>query len=75
MILSRRYARPESETPGGMAAGFNWQKFDAWRKHPLLTNTMRHSVPGIGIGFVAFAAYAAYDQTVGRSSRSSETKH
>lgn len=59
-----------------MPVGINWQKLDAWRRHPLLVNNMRYSVPGIGVGFAAFVAYAAYDQTVGRSSRSKEgAKH
>jgi NADH dehydrogenase (ubiquinone) 1 beta subcomplex subunit 3 len=47
--------------------GFNWQRAEAWRHHPLLTGTWRHSMPGLGIGLVAFAAYVAYDQTVGKS--------
>lgn len=42
---------------------FNWQKFDAWRAHPLLINNMRYSVPGFGLGLVAFLGYVAYDQT------------
>jgi len=51
---------------------FNWAKFDAWRKHPLLVNNMRQSVPGLGIGLVAFAAYVAYDQTLGEGSKKQE---
>jgi hypothetical protein len=42
--------------------GFNFRKADAWRQHPLLTNTWRHSLPGFGLGLAAFAVYAAYDQ-------------
>lgn len=44
---------------------FNWQKFDAWRAHPLLINNMRYSVPGFGVGLIAFLGYVAYDQTAG----------
>ena len=59
-----------------MSGGINWQKLDEWRRHPLLVNNMRYSVPGIGVGFTAFVAYVAYDQTVGRSSQSTEgAKH
>lgn len=42
--------------------GFNFKRADAWRAHPLLTNTWRHSMPGFGLGLAAFAVYAAYDQ-------------
>ena len=45
--------------------GYNWRKAEAWRQHPLLTNTMRYSMPGLGIGFGAFALYVLYDKTVG----------
>jgi NADH dehydrogenase (ubiquinone) 1 beta subcomplex subunit 3 len=54
--------------------GLNWAKVDAWRRHPLLTNTMKYSVPGIGVGFAAFVAYVAYDQTAGRMMRGKQTK-
>jgi hypothetical protein len=30
----------------------------------MLTKNMRHSVPGFGVGLVAFAAYVFYDQTM-----------
>ena len=42
--------------------GFNWKRADAWRSHPLLINTWRHSLPGVGLGLAALAFYAAYDQ-------------
>lgn len=51
-----------------MATGFNWRKFEAWRQHPMLTNNMRHSMPGLGLGLGAFALYVIYDQTVGKKS-------
>ena len=44
---------------------FNWRKFEAWRQHPMLINHTRHSMPGLGLGIAAFAAYFAYDQAVG----------
>jgi len=40
---------------------FQWDKFYEWRRHPLLSNNMRHSLPGFGLGLSAFAAYVAYD--------------
>ena len=49
----------------------NWRKLEAWRAHPLLSNRFRHSVPGLGIGFVAFLGYVAYDQMNGNSKASS----
>ena len=48
---------------------FNWRKFEAWRQHPMLTNNFRHSMPGLGVGLAAFAAYVAYDQTIGSGSK------
>lgn len=41
---------------------FNWQKAESWRAHPLINNTWRHSMPGLGLGLAAFAVYVAYDQ-------------
>lgn len=49
--------------------GFNWQKYEAWRKHPMLTNNLRHSLPGLGIASVAFVAFVAYDKTIGAGSK------
>lgn len=48
---------------------FNWRKYDAWRQHPMLTNNMRHSIPGLGIGLAAFAVYVLYDNTLGRGKK------
>ncbi len=47
--------------------GFDYRKADAWRAHPLLTKTMRHSVPGLGVGLAAFAVYVAYDHLTKQS--------
>ncbi len=49
--------------------GYNWKKAEAWRQHPMLNNTMRHSMPGLGLGLAAFAVYVLYDQTVGGSKK------
>ena len=48
---------------------YNWKRADAWRSHPMLTNNMRYSLPGFGIGLAAFAVYAAYDQFLGAGSK------
>lgn len=55
-------SRTSSRRSSGGSMGFNWKRADAWRSHPLLTNTWRHSMPGFGLGLAAFAFYAAYDQ-------------
>lgn len=43
---------------------FQWEKFEAWRKHPMLNNNLRlrHSLPGLGIATGAFALFVAYDK-------------
>jgi NADH dehydrogenase (ubiquinone) 1 beta subcomplex subunit 3 len=42
--------------------GFNWERYEAWRKHPMLSNNLRHSLPGLGIATVAFGVFVAYDK-------------
>ena len=54
---------------------FNWRKYEAWRGHPMLTNNMRHSVPGLTWGLGAFAIYVAYDQLRPNSSSSDSGHH
>ena len=46
--------------------GFQWERFEAWRKHPMLNNNLRlrTSLPGLGIATVAFAGFVAYDKLV-----------
>jgi hypothetical protein len=51
---------------------YNWRRTDAWRAHPLLSNTMRHSMPGLGLGLAAFAVYVAYDQLLKNPSGAKE---
>lgn len=49
--------------PGGKPAiGFQWEKYEAWRAHPLLRFQYRNAVPGFFIGLGAFAVYVAYDK-------------
>jgi hypothetical protein len=45
-------------------AGYNWRAAEAWRAHPLITNTWRHSMPGLGLGLAAFGLYVAYGKLV-----------
>ena len=57
--------------PGSMPKqGFNWEKYEAWRGHPMLkqSNNMRHSLPGLTWGVGAFALYVVYDQLTSRMS-------
>lgn len=44
---------------------FQWQKYQEWRRHPLLSNNTRHMFPGLGYGLAAFAVYVAYDKAFG----------
>lgn len=50
--------------------GYNWAKFEAWRKHPMLTNNLRlrHSLPGLGLATAAFGIFVAYDKLVAGNS-------
>ena len=54
------------------AMAFNWRQFEAWRGHPMLTNNLRHGLPGLGIGSAAFAVYVLYDKTLGSAGKSEE---
>ena len=40
-----------------------WAKREAWRKHPVFSNTamLRNLFPGFGIAVVAFTAYVVAD--------------
>ena len=42
--------------------GFQWEKYEAWRAHPLLQFQRRNAVPGFFIGLGAFALYVVYDK-------------
>lgn len=43
---------------------FQWDKYQEWRRHPLISrsNNYKHALPGLGLGFGAFLVYVAYDQ-------------
>ncbi|KAM7481957.1 hypothetical protein LguiB_006540 [Lonicera macranthoides] len=34
-----------------------FRRRDEWRKHPMLSNQLRHATPGLGIAIVAFGIY------------------
>jgi hypothetical protein len=46
----------------GKPIGFQWERFEQWRAHPLLKPNPRNAVPGFFFGLAAFAAYVAYDK-------------
>ncbi|EMS24288.1 NADH:ubiquinone oxidoreductase, B12 subunit [Rhodotorula toruloides NP11] len=54
-----------------------WAKREAWRKHPIFSTRarFRNIFPGFGIAVVAFAAYVAYDETVGAAKKGHGTEH
>jgi len=54
---------------------YNFKAAEAWRQHPLLTNTWRHSAPGLGLGLAAFAVYVAYDQLVNKQAAPKKEHH
>jgi len=50
--------------------GFRWDKYEAWRHHPLLKVDKRNLFPGLRIGFGAFVLFKMYE-----SATASEQKH
>ncbi|RXH73425.1 hypothetical protein DVH24_016247 [Malus domestica] len=42
-----------------------FRRRDEWRKHPMLSNQLRHATPGLGIALVAFGVYLVGEQTIG----------
>jgi NADH dehydrogenase (ubiquinone) 1 beta subcomplex subunit 3 len=58
--------------------GFNWAKYEAWRRHPLLTTKLtsfQHTLPGLGTATIAFAAFVAYDKLIGEGSKQKSKGH
>ncbi|KAK4742143.1 hypothetical protein SAY87_000144 [Trapa incisa] len=39
-----------------------FKRRDEWRKHPMVTNQLRHATPGLGIALVAFGVYLVGEQ-------------
>ncbi|KAF5838012.1 mitochondrial putative NADH:ubiquinone oxidoreductase 6.5 kDa subunit [Dunaliella salina] len=50
--------------------GFRWDKYEAWRHHPLLKVDKRNLFPGLRIGFGAFVVFKIYE-----SATAPEQKH
>ncbi|KAH1116024.1 hypothetical protein GLYMA_17G002300v4 [Glycine max] len=50
----------------GKHTGEFFRRRDAWRKHPMLTNQLRHATPGLGIAVVAFGIYLVGEQVYNR---------
>ncbi|CAN6584675.1 unnamed protein product [Malus baccata var. baccata] len=56
-----------------------FRRRDEWRKHPMLSNQLRHATPGLGIALVAFGVYLVgeqvYDRLIAPSPSSSSSHH
>ncbi|XP_019437439.1 PREDICTED: uncharacterized protein LOC109343540 [Lupinus angustifolius] len=64
----------------GKHTGEFFKRRDEWRKHPMMTNQLRHATPGLGIALVAFGVYLVGEQLYNRiyapsSSSSSSTSY
>jgi hypothetical protein len=42
--------------------GFQWEKYEAWRGHPLLQFQKRNALPGFCFALGLFAVYVVYDK-------------
>ena len=54
-----------SSKPLGTTGEF-FRRRDEWRKHPMLSNQLRHATPGLGIALVAFGVYLVGEQFYNR---------
>jgi len=54
-----------------------WAKREAWRKHPVFSNTamFRNIFPGFGIAVVAFTAYVIADNMLAKTHKKESTAH
>ncbi|KAG2704307.1 hypothetical protein I3843_06G168000 [Carya illinoinensis] len=52
-----------------------FRRRDEWRKHPMLTNQLRHATPGLGIALVAFGIYLIGEQVYDRLHAPSSSHH
>ncbi|XP_015871050.1 NADH dehydrogenase [ubiquinone] 1 beta subcomplex subunit 3-B-like [Ziziphus jujuba] len=61
------------------ATGEFFRRRDEWRKHPRLSNQLRHALPGFGLGVAAFGIYLVgeqvYNKLLAPSSSSSSSSH
>ncbi len=60
---------------GGSPVGFQWEKYEAWRAHPLLKFNWRNTLPGVHYGLAAFAAYVLYDKMIADHSKDGHHGH
>ncbi|CAH8266532.1 unnamed protein product [Arabidopsis lyrata] len=44
------------------STGEFFRRRDEWRKHPMLSNQMRHALPGLGIGVASFCVFLVGEQ-------------
>ncbi|XP_039052963.1 NADH dehydrogenase [ubiquinone] 1 beta subcomplex subunit 3-B-like [Hibiscus syriacus] len=52
-----------------------FKRRDEWRKHPMLSNQLRHATPGLGIALVAFGIYLVGEQVYNRVYAPSSSHH
>ncbi|CAA7398846.1 unnamed protein product [Spirodela intermedia] len=52
-----------------------FKRRDEWRKHPMLTNQLRHATPGLGIAIVAFGVYLVGEAAYNHLYRSDSHSH
>ncbi|MQL99910.1 hypothetical protein Taro_032637 [Colocasia esculenta] len=52
-----------------------FKRRDEWRKHPMLTNQLRHATPGLGIALVAFGIYLVGEAAYNRLYKSDPHSH
>lgn len=52
-----------------------FKRRDEWRKHPMLTNQLRHATPGLGIAIVAFGVYLVGEAAYNHLHRSDSPSH
>eukprot|EP00955_Chlamydomonas_euryale_P032537 342273-Chlamydomonas_euryale.AAC.6 len=43
--------------------GFNWERYEAWRHHPLLKVNKNNYFPGMGLGIALFIAVKSYESS------------
>ncbi|XP_019056656.1 PREDICTED: NADH dehydrogenase [ubiquinone] 1 beta subcomplex subunit 3-B-like [Tarenaya hassleriana] len=52
-----------------------FRRRDEWRKHPMLSNQMRHALPGLGLGVAAFCVYLVGEQIYSKLSAPAPSSH
>ncbi|XP_019057080.1 PREDICTED: NADH dehydrogenase [ubiquinone] 1 beta subcomplex subunit 3-B-like [Tarenaya hassleriana] len=52
-----------------------FRRRDEWRKHPMLSNQMRHALPGLGLGIAAFCVFLVGEQIYSQISSPTLSSH